>query len=258
MRIAVHAGFHKTGTTTFQNLILANREKAPAGLHFEVPGLAWTNALRFALQDYHVTPSADRLQMVRDLISQMIGDCVAAGTNTLFISLESICGRVFGPWERGLYPTARPVLETICEVSSGHELIFLFSTREPVSWIRSLHAHKTRRNGLRMPLSKFSNIRSFENIDWDELFKSLTDGLDADVRSTSLQTTQRLRLGPLSDLLEPFVDQSLLSRWEPVPASNKSLPPKAISLIQAWPVRIMPDSLRGMIVRKMIANSKRS
>lgn len=257
MRIAVHAGFHKTGTTTFQNLILANRDKAPAQLRFEVPGMPQMDALRLALQDFHVNPDGSRLASVRALFSRMVGDSLATGRDTLFLSQESICGRVFGPWERGLYPTARPVLEMIGEVATGHELTFLFSTRESREWIRSLHAHMTRRNGLRMPLSTFSAIRSFENIDWSDLIKALTDGLGADVRSTSLEATQGLRLGPLSDLLEPFIAESWLSRWDPVSASNQSLPPKAVSLIQTWPVRVLPEFLRGMVVRKIVHNSKR-
>jgi hypothetical protein len=257
MRIAVHAGFHKTGTTSFQNLILANMKLAPAGIRFEVPHLPLIIRFREALKVYHLSQSAVDYDAMRHAFATIVNESHNAKESTLFVSLETICGRVFGPWERGVYPTARPVLEMIAQVSEEHDLTFLFSTRNPDTWVRSVHAHMTQHYGLRIPLAEFVQLDTFRAIDWDDLVKTFTNGLGAKVHVASLEESKDLRLGPLSSFLDLFLDEPELSRWQPVPPANLSISPAAIKLVQSRLMRSLPDRMRGYVIRKMNSKSKR-
>ena len=250
MRIAVHAGFHKTGTTSFQDLIRANVKNAPAGLKFCIPGMPLDATLRDTLASYHLTPTAERLQAVVAAFNAIIKDALDDGAGILFVSDENISGLARGHWEQGFYTNCRAVLEAVSGCCAGHDLTLMFSTREPKSWLKSLHAHLTRAIGLRATLETFSRLEAFRTIDWEGFISSATNGLDVTIVQTSLEATKDLRLGPLSDLLVPFVDEKTLAAWRPVAASHKSLPPKVVEFAQSKIVRNLPGGLRWFVIRQ--------
>lgn len=250
MCIAVHAGFHKTGTTSFQDLIRANTANTPSTLKFSVPDSPLGKRLRQALASYHLSPSAVGLAAVKAAFETIRNDALDGGADTLFVSEENLSGLARGPWERGFYTSCRDVLETVCDSCSGHDLTFLFSTRNPETWIRSLHAHMTRACDLRMTFDDFSRMGVFRSIDWASVISSATKGLDAKTVVTSLEATKDRRLGALSDFLDPFLDEQALAAWRPVAASHKSLPPKVVEFAQSRIVRNLPGELRWFVIRQ--------
>jgi hypothetical protein len=257
MHIAVHAGFHKTGTTSFQDLIRANLDRAPAGCRFEVVGKPLSSHLQKVLQAYHPSPSENGLLAVRKAFAAIVRAAVQSGSHTLFISLETICGRMQQSYERGFYDSARSVLEVIRDCASGHRLTFMFSTRNPEEWVKSAYAHMTRHHNLRKSFAEFSKVDAFKAIDWSRFVNKLTEGLNADVIVSDLDESKRDRLGPHAKFLSLVLGDASIASWHPVPSSNASLPPAIVSLMQSFPMRRIPVSARRHIIRKLHSIFKR-
>lgn len=250
MQVYIHAGFHKTGTTSFQNLIRANRSNVPHGVRFVLAGDPLANDLRAALRGYHRHPDAQSESRVHICLTMVRDDALRNGTDRLAISLEAFCGLIPDAGDEHLYPYASSMLALASRVFEQSPVTLMFTLRDATSWVRSVHAHRMRKPGFTTPLEVFSRAEKFGSIDWDTVITRLTKDLPVAVRVSHLDATKDSRLGPGSDLLPLFLEPEILSAWQPVPPANIGLVPAAVRLGENGLVAKLPEPLRRFIIRQ--------
>jgi len=186
-RIVVHAGFHKTGTSTVQTLLRDNREALKPYLRSMLKGgmtellsaargfSTWRDPVTLAKFDH-------RLRAMLTRHSNMPRRC-------LCLSAEELSGHLPGRGDLASY-SAAPVLaatmaRAIQDMFPGSELVFYYSTRAPDDWLRSAYWEHVKSSSLTM--------------DWDEFADRYRDAADLDaivdaVASAQPAPVQRARL----------------------------------------------------------------
>ena len=257
MKIIAHVGFHKTGTTSFQDLIRTNLSRLPSYVVVEVRGRPLADKLRMELHDFHMNPSSIGLQKVRTSFDDILNNATNKNAEIVFISLESSCGlaRIMAP--QSLYSTGRQVLQLYAEASLGHELKLLFSTRNVKDWVRSLHGHIAKHGNSGMSFGAFASADPIQNFDWTMLITRLSAGLDARIATTSLEETKDTRLGALSDFLYEFLNEEQLQSWVPVPKSNEGLPPALVRFLLSPPISALPTGTRKRLIKLLHATYRK-
>ena len=144
MRIILHPGFHKTGTSSLQAYLTANR--AALAAHVRIVLLdELKEPLRFAT---HFSIGQDPFDLAGFTASfaQHCEGWAAEAAQTLVISCEGLSGRT--PGKRGImdYAAAAPLASSmeraIKAVFGGKvDLTYLYTTREPDAWLSSAWRH---------------------------------------------------------------------------------------------------------------------
>lgn len=141
MRILLHGGFHKTGTTSLQAALVAHRPILAARMQIETlrrnPGLLQaTEAARAFSVD------GDRPALDRALQGWVAGLSVAAGQD-LVISSEDFAGHMPGRFGLVDYRAAVVTLSAVVQALGarflGAEITVLLTTRAAGPWLTSLH-----------------------------------------------------------------------------------------------------------------------
>ena len=159
-RVIVHAGFHKTGTTSAQKFLYANRKDIwprsalilPAKLR-QGAGLQAVRYSRFRT-DALLDSFSDSLHAT---LSQ-----IDPGRRKILISEERLSGRMPGR-DGQLDYCATPTLmaraeDVICDIFGVEaEVIFCFTTREPKSWLKSTYKHNLRKSRLTMDEDEYAS-----------------------------------------------------------------------------------------------------
>lgn len=209
-RVIVHAGFHKTGTTSAQKFLYANRKDIwprcalalPAKLR-DGPGLQAVRYSRFSIgamldsfgNELHATLSQISPERRKVLISEeelsgrmpgREGHLDYRATPTLMVRTENVIRDVFGP---------------------KTEVIFCFSTRDPKSWLKSTYKHNLRKSRLIM-----------DEEEYNATFSPAAD-LVGVTKAVAKAVTGTVHTADLADLTgpegpaEPLIDLMGLSKW---------------------------------------------
>ncbi len=146
MQVLIHAGFHKTGTTSVQNALRQNRARLKPHLRLFLPGKL--TALCRAARAY----SAERQPMDEGLIRFEAAELAQRwhpdDPRPILISSEDLSGHM--PGRKGLttYDATPQILALIAEAVQLAQpmarLAFHFSTRDPAAWIRSCYVQHLR------------------------------------------------------------------------------------------------------------------
>ncbi len=218
MRMIVHPGFHKTGTSTVQTALRAAREALPG----------WIVALREDMPD---APAAARAySRSRDpvelgLFQAALADWLDAlpdDAEGIVISAEGLSGHMPGRGAVTDYSATPALMGALAEVMRLHfgldlDLRLYLTVRDPARWVESLHWQHVRSGALAEPLTVFrARLGGKINIA-PVLCRIETAIAPAAVTVTTLEEIHTLRCG----LLTPILDLMGLSpeAWEPV-ASN--------------------------------------
>ncbi len=160
-RLIIHAGFHKTGTTSIQKTLRKNR--AALRPHARVVLRAGMLPLCEAARGYSVSRSEWDLGLVKYEAAMLAG--TFKRDETVLISSEDLCG--FIPGRRGLkgYDAAPRLMKSLIfafrEAQPEAEMVLAFTTREAEPWLASCHAQHVR--ATRMDLSVKDYKRKFRN-----------------------------------------------------------------------------------------------
>ncbi|MDO6484539.1 hypothetical protein [Shimia thalassica] len=227
-RMLIHAGFHKTGTSTVQKMLDVNRETlAPLAQVYLHDQLAETcNAAR--------TFSAKRRSVALKKF--------AAGMKTFFqslpkddprdivISAEDLSGLMPGRRNQSSYGAAPLLMKAMLlsleeALTEPPELIFYYSLRDPHSWLTSCHAHHVR--VVRMTQSKEDFFADhLEAADLQHAVDRVRVAVAPHrIETAWLHDTQNAPLGPLqpiADLLQ--WPREICEKIKPVAPVNVGLP----------------------------------
>lgn len=229
-RVIIHAGFHKTGTTTAQQFLMQNGKHiwphhAIAIQHrIQVP-------LHYALT-YSTGAGVSALEGFRKSFSDFLKTLGLGGRRGLIISAENLAGMMPGknPLVDG-YSSCPTLMKTVAEciediIDPNPDMSFHFSTRGRDDWLRSLWWHNLSKTRLTQDLSSFStNLGA--SCDLEETVAQVQKSVAPyAVTSMALEHTANQRFGPatpLIDLLE--LPKAAQDKLETLPAQNV-MPPR--------------------------------
>lgn len=151
VRVIVHAGFHKTGTSSLQDYLA--RHSAALAPHLHYYGKAEMPAVDAAARAYGRRPFPWRLAAFRATLRRFLTGVPAAPL--IVLSRESFSGRMPGQrdWRgrrvRRFAPAAIPLARALAaEITTrfgpATQVEFLYTIRAREAWLRSLYGHVLR------------------------------------------------------------------------------------------------------------------
>lgn len=245
LRIAVHAGFHKTGTTTMQHTLRAARDVLDG--HAKIYLRPEMADLCDAARAWSATRSAADLARVTHAASGFADALPESGT--VILSSEDLAGHM--PGRKGLktydaVPTLMSVLEAaLFSARPSADIAFLFTTRAAAPWLRSCYAQHVR------VMRHTGTAEDYEtdyqaSADLAGVVASVAAAVPrAEVKSEALED-HRGRLGPLQPLLDlAGIPSAISGLVRPIPPANTSAKAEQIELM----LELNRSELRGVELR---------
>lgn len=226
-RIVLHAGFHKTGTTSAQAALKAH---APALEPFArcawltgrdpLLRLAANEARRFSAGDDSALP-----RMRRCLMQWAMALPLAPG-QALILSSEDFAGHM--PGDRGVtdYGAAVPLARVMANVMRaqfpGADLRFVYGTRGADAWLASLHWQLAKHDRMTDDAARYA-ARFADAVQVAPLLRRIARVTGAPVLAAPLETHGPRRLGPVEALYDAAgLPDALRATLAPVPAANQA------------------------------------
>jgi len=159
MRIVVHAGFHKTGTTSLQQALLAHAPRIDRLFRIELR--ATSPAFRQvceAARSLSLDPAA--LPGLQAALAGWSDGLTLLPGQGLLVSSEDLSGHMPGRGSVTDYRAALPVAVALqrtlaLRFGPGADVRFLFTTRHADDWLRSIHWQLAKAPDLRINVVKF-------------------------------------------------------------------------------------------------------
>lgn len=161
-RIIVHAGFHRTGTTSLQQWLRKNRALLEPHVAFYLR--EDFEKLHQAGMGFGRKPTAWRLKQFRQRLDRLLGNI--PDHPQIVLSSEQFSGakpgyrRLMGLPILSYRRVAAPLAETIVEAlrqrfGEAASLTFLYTLRAPQPWLKSVHAHLASATHLTLDVDDF-------------------------------------------------------------------------------------------------------
>lgn len=232
-KILVHSGFHKTGTTSVQKMLVHNRTPLERHIRFltkpDMPGAC------AAARAYSVSRHPADLTEFAIEIAATLDKIDTADPRPLILSSEDLSGHM--PGRRGLtrYDAAPILMKAISETArttmpEPPELTFYFSTRSAEDWLRSCYAQHLR--AIRMTLSLDQYCEQFaQSADLDVIVEDVRAQVgDAKVISAQLEEAGTRPIGPLAAVMDALEMPGRTRRHlNKLPPANVSMPEELLA-----------------------------
>jgi len=230
-KIVIHAGFHKTGTTSVQQVLhknakllwphmaIALRHRFPELLHASRGYSTWRDPLTLAKFAHRFDAFIRALEL--------------GPKRQLVISAEELSGHLPGRGDLDDYSAAPVLMAEMVNVLEDNfrkpDITFYFSTRQPESWLKSAHWEHVKASRMTLNYSDYKK-RYRGSSDLVQAAKSIADVV-APYRVVTHPLEECLALplgpaGPLLDLLDlpGFKRAQLLAQ----PVANAQRPHKVL------------------------------
>jgi len=231
-RIVIHAGFHKTGTTTVQRMLHANGE-----VLWPVTALALRWRLKPVLAAalaYSDWRDSDSLDLFAARFDEFLTDLNLGAKRMLCLSSEELAGHM--PGREGVedYSATPALMATLLEGLRRRipeaDPVFYFSTRAPDSWLESAWAEHVKSSRMTLERDVFSD-RYASAAEFGPIVEAVAEAVaPCPVVHRDLAQVTTLPLGPA----EPLIDLLNLSpsrriALTPQPRENAALPAEALA-----------------------------
>ena len=238
-----HLGFQKTGSTTMQAFLNRHAAALPA-IDIRAYGDA-TKDLRISGRNWCADPTPARWQRLSDALDRHVESFGAGDASVCLISDENIVGRVgYGP-TGDVVRWSEAILPLIAERAAAFDPCFVFYTREPDRWLRSLYNQSVKRARVTARYQRWAAAAPFE-VDWNTWRERFTAAGRRPV--TFLSMEEEIASGrPLGAglLIEAGVPPSVAEALPGVEARNASLSERSLRLMRL--VNRLPLSDRRVI-----------
>lgn len=205
MRLIVHPGFHKTGTSTVQTQLRAARSMlAPdwvIGLREDIPDAP------AAARAYSAGRDPLELGLFQAALADWFESLDLSRARGVLISAEGLCGHMPGRPETSDYSAAAPLMAALAKVAqavfgTALDLRFHLSTRATAEWLPSLHWQHVRTGTLSEPLAAFA-ARMAPHTDLAAEVAAIAGAVAPwPVTALPLETSSAMAQGPISPLLD--------------------------------------------------------
>lgn len=231
MRLLVHAGFHKTGTTSIQRTLDANRTTLAPVLRILLKPdmIAVTEAARACSR------AQDEIEWTRflDEVRLLFQSLDATDPRPVLMSCEDLAGHMpfrYALPDYGAAPRLAGGLAEMAEaVFPGARIDFVFTTRSAEAWVRSCWAQHVRATRFTEDIDSYA-VRAMPHADLDAMAGRVAAAIaPRPLHRLRLEDAGGLRLGPLDPLLDiAGVPQDQRSRLEPMPPAKRSPPERVL------------------------------
>jgi len=204
MRVILHAGFHKTGTSTVQQALYRNRHALSSHLR-QVPRARMAASGRTA-RAWSVARDPLEMALFRFELAEALQGWDRADPRPVLVSAEDLCGNMPGRHGVTSYaaavPLMRAVADTLAELYAAARPEFYFSTRSPDAWLASCHAQHLRATRMTMSAEEFA-ARHRPAAELDAVVDRIAAALaPLPVHRAALEQSRDRPLGPLDPLLD--------------------------------------------------------
>lgn len=235
-RLVIHAGFHKTGTTSIQETLKLNRPVLRPVLHSVFrPGLK------------HVVVAARGFSTYGDVVSRakfrrrfraFLKERPLLPEQVLCLSAEELSGHLPGRPKvlsyRAAIKLAKDMAAGARSVFPDAELVLFYTTRNPDDWLASAYAEHVKSSSMTMAFEEFvARYRSAAEL--DDMVKRIASTVSADVIQSRLEETANDAFGPAAKLLDICdVPQDIRDQMtRPEPANRRPDPDVLAALLEA-------------------------
>lgn len=239
-QVWLHAGFHKTGTTSLQSCLEENRAALSARFHLATlrtdPDLRQVTE---AARRHSETGDALDLAVFRAMATGWLAGLPIARGQSILISSEDFAGHM--PGMRGLrdygaaIPLAQAFLAAVGDAfGKGTACAFVYTTRDADPWLASLHAQQARHAHLTLNRDEFAHaFRPAADLAGvvDRIAAAVAP---AQVHRIALEEAAAHRLGPAGVLLALCGHAKAdLDRLVPPARTNPALSPDLVAAFVA-------------------------
>ncbi|MCX7566725.1 hypothetical protein OS189_10270 [Sulfitobacter sp. F26169L] len=202
-KIVIHAGFHKTGTSTVQAVLRANRKALMPALAIRLKGQM--KELVSATRGYSTYGTDDALDKVSRRFDALLADLPGMPRRTLLLSGEELSGHMPGRGALADY-SAAPVLmylywQRAQAAFPNAPVSFCFATRAPDQWLRSAWAEHVKSSGMTLDFADFC-AKYPHAAGLPDIIQDITRRVPAPVHSYALEDCAGLPLGPADPVLD--------------------------------------------------------
>ncbi len=249
MEVFLHIGLHKTGTTTLQAVLEANRTAlGPQTTLLNHNSDRLMPVQRACLAFARKRSPATGQQIARSLAA-VLQEAEAEGAQKVIVSSEMLTGPVPAPHRLGgIAGSAVQIAPFLREGVAGHDGQFCLYTRDQTRWLISLHAHLLRSRGVRMTRDDFIARIEASGFEIETFAESIATALGG-AATYKMEDDLGTRLGPGTRFLERagFRPDALT----PVTAQNIGLSPQTVARMERPALMALPPFLRRYIARAL-------
>lgn len=242
-KIVIHAGFHKTGTSSVQVLLRENRKLLMPALALRLKGQM--QELLQATRGYSTYLTPDALDKVSRRFDALLAELPGMPRRTLLLTAEELSGHMPGRGPLADY-SAAPVLMYLfwqrAQVAFPKtQVVFCFGTRRAEDWLPSAWAEHVKSSGMTLEYEEFC-ARYADASDLDAILQEIRRRVPAPVHSVALEDCAALRLGPADPVLDLCdIPDDLRAKLMPLPPKNTRLDTDTLADLLAIN-RTHPDS----------------
>ena len=222
----MHAGFHKTGTTTVQHTLRRNGKKLAR--HYRVLTRRQIPALCEAARAYSLAQDAGELALFTFEAAQLFETLDPGDIRPVLISAEDLAGHMPGRYGLTGYDAAPRLMSTLHEAAQTcrpeTDMAIFLTTRASGPWLRSTYAQHVR--AIRFTEDRDTYLaRMADHDDLPAWVARIDAAVSCPVHSIALEQCAAEPFGPLSPLLDLLgAPPRLRARLTAVAPANPSFP----------------------------------
>jgi hypothetical protein len=234
-KIILHCGAPKTGSTSFQHMLYANRDLLlKAG--FYSPAVSRKKRakddIRILLSDV-LRPENDNqvfLHRIRAVLGRLYAE---SGAHTLIISNEGMLGKPFNPRYTGFYPRAMETAERLALALEDHDIEVRFVVRDYPAFLASWYVQSVRM-GSKYTLNNFLGSYDFSTVTWQTPVDALRKHFDPS--KVGIFDHADLVKNPHAFLTAAFPEimAALGERGRELPSKNPSIGAGMVDVYRRW------------------------
>jgi hypothetical protein len=224
-RIIIHAGFHKTGTSSLQATLRENRvamkRQTALRLRWHMPDLL------AATRGYSTWRDPLTMIKVQHRFGLMVDELPGMPRRTLIISAEELAGHLPGRDDIVDYSAAPVLLYAFWEIAKERfpaaEILIYLSTRAPEPWLKSAHWEHVKASNMTLDFDAFAQqYESAANL--DGMVAEISSRVPVPVHHKRLEDCAALPLGPATPLLDLCdLPADVLAAMVPMPTENSRM-----------------------------------
>lgn len=248
MRVILHAGFHKTGTSTAQESLRLNRDALAPYLRVILrPDMV---AVCDSACAYSISGDPLDLSLFQYELARLAEGWDIRDTRAIVLASEDLCGHMPGRHGLPSYSAAPQLMltaaQTLIEIRPDTRPEFFFSTRAAAPWLASCHAQHL--DAMRMTLDVTAYARTYcASADLDTVVAHIASVVAPhQVHTTALEDSSARPLGPLDPILDILtLPPEVRTALTPHPPANP-MPPQAVldRLLELNRLDLSDDALR--------------
>ncbi|MEL7098037.1 MAG: hypothetical protein AAGM84_04340 [Pseudomonadota bacterium] len=225
-RVVLHIGFHKTGTSSVQAVLRANRAvlKRHAALRLK-PQI---KELLHGSRGYSTWRDPLSLAKTARRFDAMLGALPGMPRRALIVSAEELSGHMPGRGDLMDYGAAPELVRvyagSVRKRFPEAQLVIYAGIREAEAWLRSAYWEHVKSSSMVLDFDAFAD-RYAAAADFAAILDRVAERAEVDVTSGALEAHQDDALGPAAGLFAQCdMPPDILSALAPVPATNTRLP----------------------------------